>query len=438
MKIAVFGLGYVGAVSAACLAQDGHQVIGVDPNATKLKLINAGQSPIIEKDVGGIIERTVASGDLRAVADAATAINDSDLSLVCVGTPSSANGSLDLRYVEIVCSEIGMAIAEKNAYHTIVIRSTILPGTMRDVVLPLLEKSSGLTAGQDFGLCNNPEFLREGTAVYDYHNPPKTVIGAVDEKSSQSLVSLYQGLPGPMVLTSIETAEMVKYVDNAWHALKVTFANEIGAICKQVEVDSHSVMAIFCQDEKLNISSYYLKPGFAFGGSCLPKDVRALTYHSNRLDLKLPVLESIMDSNRIQIDRALDLITRQNKKRIGILGFSFKAGTDDLRESPIVEIAERLIGKGFELRLYDENVSLARLVGANRDYILNHIPHIAGLMVDSAEQLMRHAEVLVVGNGAPEFSAIVATRNPDQHVIDLVRVDADLAGHSAGYEGIAW
>lgn len=437
MKITVFGLGYVGAVSAACLAKQGHEVIGVDPNETKLELINSGQTPIIEKDVGEIIERAVADGRLRAISDAAIAVGESDLSLVCVGTPSAANGSLDLSYVEIVCNEIGAALADKTDYHTVVIRSTILPGTMHDTVIPILEKASGLKAGQDFGLCNNPEFLRESTAVYDYYNPPKTVIGAMNERSAEALKSIYADLPAPLIVTSIETAETVKYVDNVWHALKVTFANEIGAICKQLNIDSHAVMDIFCQDKKLNISPYYLKPGFAFGGSCLPKDVRALTYHANRLDLKLPVLGAIMDSNRIQIDRAFDLITAQGKKRIGILGFSFKAGTDDLRESPIVEVIERLLGKGFELKLYDKNVSLAKLVGANRDYILNHIPHIAGLMVNSPEQILDHAEVLIIGNGAPEFAEISANRRADQCVIDLVRIGNETS-ESSGYEGIAW
>jgi len=437
MRIAVFGLGYVGAVSAACLAKEGHTVIGVDPNNTKVELINSGQSPIIETDVGEIIQQAVNDGQLRAITDAASAISECDLSLICVGTPSAANGSLDLRYVELVCKEIGAALKEKTDYHTVVIRSTILPGTMRTIVIPALESSSGMTAGTDFGLCNNPEFLREGTAVYDYYNPPKTVIGGVDERSTAALEELYAGLPGPMITTKIETAEMVKYVDNVWHALKVTFANEIGAICKPLDVDSHTVMDIFCQDLKLNISPYYLKPGFAFGGSCLPKDVRALTYHSKRLDLKLPVLESIMDSNRIQIDRAFDLIAGQDKRKIGILGFSFKAGTDDLRESPIVEVAERLIGKGYDLRLYDKNVSLAKLVGANREYILNHIPHIAGLMVDSTEELMEHAEILIIGNAAPEFADIIASRRPGQHVIDLVRISDD-AVDNADYDGIAW
>lgn len=437
MTIAVFGLGYVGTVSSACLAKAGHAVVGVDSNSTKVDLINAGRSPIIEKDVGEIIQQTVADGRLRASTDAAEAVKESNLSLVCVGTPSAANGSLNLGYVETVCQEIGQALADKNEYHTVVIRSTILPGTMRNVVIPNLEKASGKIAGRDFGICNNPEFLREGTAVYDYYNPPKTVIGTLDKRASEAIETLYESLPAPMIVTSIETAEMVKYVDNVWHALKISFANEIGAICKKLNIDSHAVMDIFCADEKLNISPHYLKPGFAFGGSCLPKDLRALTFQANRLDLRLPVLESIMESNRIQVDRAFDLILRQNKKRIGILGFSFKAGTDDLRESPIVEVAERLIGKGYDLRLYDRNVNLAKLVGANRDYILNHIPHIAGLMVDSAEQLMAHAEVLIIGNGAPEFADIVSRRKSNQYVIDLVRIGRETSDAS-GYEGIAW
>jgi len=437
MKIAVFGLGYVGAVSAACLAKEGHEVIGVDPSWTKVDLLIAGQSPIIEKDVGEIITNAVAEKRLRAISDAAQAVHSTDLSLVCVGTPSAANGSLDLRYIEAVCTEIGTALKDVAHRHTVVIRSTILPGTMRGLVIPTLEKASGKTAGADFGVCNNPEFLRESTAVYDYYHPPKTVIGAVDEKSAATLATIYEDLPGPKITTRVETAETVKYVDNVWHALKVSFANEIGAICKQLDIDSHEVMDIFCQDEKLNISPYYLKPGFAFGGSCLPKDVRALTFHSSRLDLNLPVLESIMESNRVQVDRAFDMITAYGKKKIGILGFSFKAGTDDLRESPIVEVAERLIGKGHDVRLFDKNVSLAKLVGANKDYILHHIPHLAALMVESVQDLLDHAEVIIVGNGDPDFAKIVSTRTSNQHVVDLVRI-GDETSSASGYEGIAW
>jgi GDP-mannose 6-dehydrogenase len=436
MKISVFGLGYVGAVSAACLARDGHHVVGVDPNETKLALINSGRSPIVEKGLDELIADAVAAGRLRAVADAATAIRDSDLTLVCVGTPSEANGSLNLRFVKAVCEEIGTCLRSKAAYHTVVMRSTILPGTMRGMVIPTLEQASGRTAGRDFGVCNNPEFLREGTAIHDYDNPPKTVIGMVDERSGSLLRELYAALPAPLITTAVETAEMVKYVDNVWHALKVAFANEMGSICKRLAIDSHQVMDIFCQDRKLNISPYYLKPGFAFGGSCLPKDVSALAYEAGRLDLQLPVIESIMDSNRLHIERALDLVMRHGRKRIGILGLSFKAGTDDLRHSPMVEVTERLIGKGYDVRLYDRNVSLSRLIGANREYILLHVPHIAKLMVDSLEDIASFAEVVLVGNAGEEFAPLLGMLSGDQHVIDLVRLKS--SSGRASYEGIAW
>jgi GDP-mannose 6-dehydrogenase len=436
MRISVFGLGYVGAVSAACLARDGHDVIGVDPNPTKLDLINAGRSPIVEKGLEELMSSAVAAGRLKAIADAAAAVHATELSLVCVGTPSETNGSLNLRFVRAVCEEIGHCLRTKGAYHTVVMRSTILPGTMRGVVIPALEISSGLKAGHDFGVCNNPEFLREGTAIHDYDNPPKTVIGTVDERSGELLAGLYARLPAPLIRTGVETAEMVKYVDNVWHALKVSFANEIGSICKRVDIDSHAVMDIFCQDRKLNISPHYLKPGFAFGGSCLPKDVSALVYEAGRLDLDLPLLESIMESNRLHIDRALDLIMSHGRKRIGILGLSFKAGTDDLRHSPMVDVAERLIGKGYEVRLFDRNVALSRLIGANREYILTHIPHIARLMVDSIEEIREFGEVFVVGNGSDEFATLLRKLGPGQQVIDLVRLP-DVAT-PAGYQGIAW
>ena len=437
MRISIFGLGYVGAVSAACLARDGHKVIGVDPNPTKVDLINSGKSPIIETGLEALIESGVAGNTLEATTDAASAIAHSDLSFVCVGTPSAANGSLDLRYVRAVCEDIGAALQDKPDYHTVVIRSTILPGTMRELVIPTLEKTSGKQAGTEFGICNNPEFLREGTAISDYDQPPKTVIGAINERSAADLSALYEHLPAPLIVTRIETAELAKYVDNVWHALKVGFANEIGAICKPLGIDSHEVMEIFCQDTKLNISSYYLKPGFAFGGSCLPKDVRALSYEAGQLDLQLPIIGSIMESNRLQIERGILRITSHGRKKIGILGFSFKAGTDDLRESPMVEIIERLIGKGFDVRVYDRNVQLARLVGANRDYILNHIPHIANLMVDDIGDLLDHAELVVIGNPAPEFRAALDSRKNDAIVVDLVRISAGMRS-SDGYDGIAW
>ncbi len=437
MKISIFGLGYVGAVSAGCLAADGHTVIGVDPNATKVKLINAGVTPIIEKDIGEIIAKAVAEKRLWATTSVAEAINDSELSIVCVGTPSERNGSLDLRYIRNCCEEIGQALRGKSSWHNVTIRSTILPGTMRDIIIPMLEESSGKTAGVDFGICNNPEFLREGTAVYDYRNPPKTVVGEIDARSGDVLAGLYAHLQAPLIRTSVETAEMVKYVDNVWHAVKVAFANEIGNICKPLNIDSHEVMNIFCQDTKLNLSPYYLKPGFAFGGSCLPKDLRALSYKAKALDLDLPLLASVIPSNELQIDRAFKLISDQNVKKISVLGFSFKEGTDDLRESPVVELIERLIGKGADLRLYDKNVSLAALTGANRDYILNHIPHISRLMVDNIQAAVDHADLIIIGNKAPEFADWVEKIPSHKHIIDLVRI-AKSVRPVANYEGICW
>jgi GDP-mannose 6-dehydrogenase len=438
MNISIFGLGYVGVVAAGCLAADGHRVIGVDPNAAKVDLVNRGVAPIVEKDIGSLVEQAVESGAHVASADVRAAVFDSDLSLICVGTPSQLNGALDLRYVRKVCEEIGAALREKRAFHVVVARSTMLPGTMREVVIPTLEEFSGQRAGRDFGVCVNPEFLREGTAVHDYRHPPKTVVGATDARSADLLVSLYAGIDAPLVRTGIESAEMVKYVDNVWHALKVAFANEIGNVCKGVGIDSHEVMDIFCRDTKLNLAPTYLKPGFAFGGSCLPKDLRALEYKARTLDLELPLLRSILPSNQRQIERGLAMIAARGKRRIGVLGFSFKAGTDDLRESPMVEVIERLIGKGYELRLYDKSVNMARLTGANRDYILNHIPHISRLMQPSIDAVLDHAEVLVIGNAASEFGAALARLRPGVEVIDFVRAAGDRRSTAGQYEGICW
>jgi GDP-mannose 6-dehydrogenase len=436
MRISIFGLGYVGAVSAGCLAEDGHSVIGVDPNQTKVDLINKGATPIIEKDIGELIASNVESGRLRATTNVHDAVLNSDVSLICVGTPSQLNGNLDLSYVRRVCEEIGAALKGKDGFHVVVGRSTMLPGSMRSIVIPTLEAFSGKKAGVDFGVCNNPEFLREGTAVYDYFNPPKTVIGESDSRAGDLLVELYKNMDAPLIRTDIETAEMVKYTDNNWHALKVAFANEIGNISKAVGIDGHKVMEIFCQDTKLNLSSYYMKPGFAFGGSCLPKDVRALTYKGKNLDLELPVLNAIMPSNQRQINKAIEMITGKCKRKVGILGFAFKAGTDDLRESPIVDVIEYLIGKGYELKLYDKNVSLAALTGANRDYILNHIPHISKLMVADMQEVLDFAETIVIGNGADEFKQVLANLKPEQVLVDLVRIVKDKSGSQ--YDGICW
>jgi len=437
MKICVMGLGYVGTVAAGCLAQEGHDVLGVDPEARKVDLINAGKSPIIEKDIGEIISRQVAAGRLAASVDAIDAVQRSDLVLVCVGTPSRGNGDIDLTYVRRVCEQIGAALRSHAGAPAVVMRSTLLPGTMRGVVIPTLESSSGRRAGVEFGVCINPEFLREGSAVHDYHNPPKTVIGELNPASGELLASLYAHLAAPLVRTDIQTAEMVKYTDNAWHALKVGFANEIGNICKGLDVDGHRVMDIFCKDTKLNLSPTYLKPGFAFGGSCLPKDLRALLYRAKTLDLSLPILSAILPSNEQQIERGVRAVIERGKRKVGVLGFSFKAGTDDLRESPVVELTERLLGKGFDLRIYDNNVSIARIHGANRDYILNRIPHISRLMVPSIGEVMSHAETIVIGNAAPEFRDVPKRLGEHQSVIDLVRI-SDSRSVAGVYEGICW
>src|SRR6185436_5034245 len=437
MKICVLGLGYVGAVSAACLAKEGHEIIGVDPESTKVDLINSGRSPIIEKDLAEIIEEQVGRGRLHATSDVAEAVRTSDLAFVCVGTPSLPNGGIDLKYIKRVCEQIGKTLAAHAGAPVIVMRSTMLPGTMREVVIPILEKFSGKKAGEEFGLCINPEFLREGTAVHDYYHPPKTVIGQINKASGDLVATLYAKIPGPTIRTDIETAEMVKYADNCWHALKVGFANEVGSLCKSLEVDAHKVMQIFCQDQKLNLSPYYLKPGFAFGGSCLPKDLRALLYKAKMLDVQLPILASVLPSNQLQIERGIQAVVEKGNKKIGILGFSFKAGTDDLRESPMVELTERLIGKGYDLRIYDRSVSLACLHGANKDYILNKIPHISRLMVPSIDEVLAHAQTLVIGNAAPEFADVPKRIGEGQTIIDFVRV-CDSRTIVGVYEGLCW
>jgi GDP-mannose 6-dehydrogenase len=437
MRVSVFGLGYVGAVSCACMADSGHEIIGVDKHAAKVDLINRGASPIVEAGLPEIISKVSAAGRLRATMATAEAVQQSQISLVCVGTPSAANGSLKLDFVRKVCEEIGTALRDLNRYHVVVVRSTILPGTMRSVVIPTLEQASGKRADKDFGVCFNPEFLREGTAINDYYHPPKTVVGESDPRAGEVLLQLYEQLSAPIFRTSLETAEMVKYVDNTWHALKVGFANEIGSICKALAVDSFQVMDIFCRDTKLNISPYYLRPGNAFGGSCLPKDVRALNYRARTLDVETPILASILPSNEAHVRRGMELVTREGRKRVGVLGFSFKAGTDDLRESPVVEMIERLIGKGFDLRVYDANVNLARLTGANRDYLLDHIPHIAQLMRESLGEVLEHAEIVVIGNAAPEFAAVPGMLRQDQRLVDLVRIRSSLE-QTERYSGICW
>jgi len=438
MRVSVFGLGYVGCVSAASFAGDGHEVIGVDVNAEKVAAINDGRSPIVEPGLDELLARCSSEGRLRATTDTAEAIRDSEVSLLCVGTPSRKNGSLDLTYLERVSEQVGAALKDKPGYHVVVVRSTVLPGTTHGVVIPALERESGKKYGDGFGVSVNPEFLREGTALKDFRKPPLTLVGHNHAADASGTIALYQSIDAPLISTSIRVAEMMKYTSNTWHALKVVFANEIGNLCKKMNVDSHEVMDIFCRDEKLNLSSYYLKPGFAFGGSCLPKDVRALQYRAKEVDVELPLISQILPSNKAQIQQALDQVLETGKKKIGLLGFSFKAGTDDLRESPIVILAEALLGKGISLCIYDKNVSLAKLVGANKEYIEKQIPHLSSLLCNTIDEVIDQSEVIVVGNQAPEFVDAVKQCRADQIVIDLVRLPIYGASIQADYRGICW
>ena len=441
MRISVLGLGYVGSVSVACLAKDGHTVIGVDPNPVKVDLINSGQSPVVEDQVAELVAEHVAGGTLTATTDPNEAIANTDLALVCVGTPGADNGSLDLVYLERACANIGQALAGRDGYFGVVIRSTVLPGTCRNLVIPTIEANSGKTEGVDFGVVMNPEFLREASAVYDFYNPPKIVVGSSDDgaenRTAEMLLSLAPPTDAPVVRAEFEVAEMVKYVDNSWHALKVAFGNEIGRICDPLDIDSHAVMDIFCLDEKLNISAKYLKPGMAFGGSCLPKDVRAVNYHARANDVELPILGSLTASNETHLETAVKRILDTGVREVALLGLSFKAGTDDLREAPMVEIAERLLGKGLRLRIYDRNVNLARLTGANERYIHDHLPHIGELLVNDMPSAVEGAELVVLGNSDPAFASIADHIAADLPVIDLVRIVDDTAGLD-NYRGLGW
>ncbi|HVR31606.1 MAG TPA: nucleotide sugar dehydrogenase [Acidimicrobiia bacterium] len=434
--VSVFGLGYVGTVTAAALAAAGHDVIGIDPNPVKVESVRHGRSPVIERGLDELLERVVAEGRLTATSDPAEAVRATSISVVCVGTPSRENGSLDLSHVRNVSREIGAALPD-DRFHVVVVRSTMLPGSTEGVVIADIEAASGRRRIEDFGVSFNPEFLREGSSLHDYDHPPYTLIGSEDTRTAEIVESLYTHIDADVIHAPLSVAEMVKYVSNAYHALKVSFANEIGNICAAQDIDSHAVMDIFVRDTKLNVSAAYLKPGFAFGGSCLPKDLRALTYHGRRLDVVSPVLESIMPSNQLQVERAFRMIEATGKRAVGVLGMSFKPGTDDLRESPMVELIERLIGKGFDVRVFDRNVSLAGLQGANRTYIEREIPHIATLMFESLDDLVDVSEVLVVGHKDAEFDRAVAGAGSGKAIVDLVRIATEIDDR-AGYAGIAW
>jgi GDP-mannose 6-dehydrogenase len=438
MNVSLFGLGYVGCVTAACLAKSGHEVWGVDVNADKVAMINAGKSPIIEKGLGEIILESQSNGRFRATADPVEAVRYTEISLICVGTPSNGNGSLDLRAVKAVASQIGETLRNKDAYHCVVFRSTVLPGTVRNVLIPILSEASGKTVGEDFDVCFNPEFLREGSAIHDFYHPPFTAIGCSTSRGGDTVARLYEGVVASVEKTSFEVAEMLKYTCNSFHALKVTFANEIGSFCKGLGIDSHTVMELFSRDQKLNISKAYLKPGFAFGGSCLPKDLRALLYKAKELDLDSPLLRSVLESNHLHIQRLIERILSTKQKKVGILGLSFKPGTDDLRDSPTVMLVESLLGKGCRIKIYDSEVSLAKIFGANKAYIEHEIEHISTLMCSSVDEVLRESDVIVICKYQDEFKTALRPCLGTKKIFDLVRVIADPSQAPDNYDGICW
>jgi GDP-mannose 6-dehydrogenase len=437
-SISVFGLGYVGCVSAACFAKEGHSVVGVDVSPSKVDMINAGKATIVEQGIAELVADMHAAGRLRATTSVTEAVNGTSISLICVGTPSRPNGGLDLSYVERVCAQIGEVLRNKAGRHTVVIRSTVLPGSTEEIAGAAIARASGLQPHKDFGIAMNPEFLREGTSIKDFYDPPFTVIGTEDTATADTVAVLYAGLAAPVHKVATRVAEMLKYACNCYHGLKVGFANEIGIVCKSLGVDSHVVMKLFCEDTKLNVSPAYLRPGFAFGGSCLPKDLRAVTYRAKQLDLDTPILRATLEGNEKQISRAYDMVMAAGHKRVGILGLAFKEGTDDLRESPMVSLIERLLGKGVHVTIYDREVTSARLIGANKEYVEREIPHIWTLMRGSIADVLSSSETVVIGNGSKEFRTIEPQLRDGQMVIDLVRAFGARRSDGATYEGICW
>ena len=440
MNMSVVGLGYVGCVSAACFAEMGHNVIGVDVNPSKVRLIAQGISPIVEERINEVTTEQVLSGRLTATTNLDATVATSKVIFLAVGTPSNPDGSLDFSYVEQVCSQIGAALKHKKEYTSVVLRSTVLPGIAENIAIPRLEEFSGKKVGQDFGFALNPEFLREGSAVYDFYNPPKTVIGQVDKATGDVLEEIYSSLSAPLFRIGLAESSMIKYSDNAFHALKVAFANEIGRLCKRFNIDSRIVMDVFVKDTKLNLSPIYLKPGFAFGGSCLPKDLRAITRHARQADVQVPILESAIKSNEEHIKFAAEMVKKENSKRVGILGISFKEGTDDLRESPVVELAERLLDEGYELSIYDKNVSLARSNGSNSEYLKNNVPYLEKLLTDSVDDVIKQSDVLIIGNRCAEHENAVKNMKAGRRVVDLSGLQNanDKTLTEVDYEGICW
>ena len=434
MNISIFGLGYVGCVSLGCLAKNGHTVIGVDTVEHKVNLINQGKPTIIEKDIDGIVREAFEEGRISATDQYQEAILNSDISIICVGTPSTNNGHLNLDYIEKVASEIGEALKHKDDFHIVAIRSTVLPGTNKKVG-KIIEQASGKTRNKGFTVISNPEFLREGSAVHDYYHPAITVLGGDHKSSLEVMSSIYKEVNAPIELVSVKVAEIIKYINNSFHALKVVFANEVGNICKKLNIDSHEVMELFCKDDHLNISPYYLKPGFAYGGSCLPKDLRAFKTIAHDNYLITPVLSAIEESNALQKQLAYQMILETGRRKVAILGLSFKAGTDDLRESPIVEVTERLLGKGFQIKIYDEKVNYTKITGTNRDYIDAHIPHLSNLISNDLEKVLADSEVIVVNQKNQTFEQI-GSQYPDKRIIDLVRINETRS--NGVYKGICW
>jgi GDP-mannose 6-dehydrogenase len=437
LSISLFGLGYVGSVSAACFSHMGHRVTGVDISKTKVEMLDSGRTPIIEARMEELVAEAHTSGRLHATNDSIAAVLASDISFVCVGTPSLRSGKLDLGHVEHVSGEIGAALKQKSTFHTVVLRSTVLPGTTETLMVPTIERASGKRAGVDFAVCYNPEFMREGSAVGDFLQPPYTILGSQNPQHLEPLRELYGSLPAATFETSIRVAEMVKYVSNLYHAVKVGFANEVGTLCKHLNVEADQVTKIFMSDTKLNISAAYLAPGFAFGGSCLPKDLRAITHRAKELDLDLPLLQSLMPSNEEHVDRGVEAVLRTGKRKIAMLGLSFKAGTDDLRESPQVQLIKRLIGEGCRVKVWDKDVSLGRLAGSNRQYIEDVIPHIGSLLSADMPEVVRDAEVVIVGTKIDKED-LAKILTPEQTVIDLVNLDPTRRPQVASYQGICW